>query len=492
MTALAFSPDGQTVASSGFKTLLWNVAIGKTVVEIDYPEMAALAFSPDGKYLASSPPQRVGSTSIMLREAATGTLVLESKTPSTPPAWPFGPEANSWWPAPTAAASRSWTCPSTTSSAFSTKINIRRPRPPLIRAGNGWQRATMRARSIFGKPKPASGARRLPGHPGDNVSKLAFSPDGSILASSGNRGLRVWDVAQGKEIARSAGGTRTLRFSGDGKTILVDKDLSEGRGEFFQYNLIDAATGKLLAENVWGLLSPDGRWFAHPQEKSNIDLLDAGTGKLVRTLQTERQQFAFSPDSKILAVGTKDDVTVWDVSTGKPIGQPLRHEKDPSIGLVFPAALAFTPDGNRLAWDSRLWDWKQTKDSVHFGNPGRTASSIFAASGKVLLTAPADRNLRDRVYVWDVASRQLRSILSLPEELLRPGPRFHVLPGGSVLLEEKVNDRWVIWDAETDVRTRFTPRGAGELLAVSPDGRQAVFGRYGVPATLWAIPPQGK
>ena len=67
-----------------------------------------------------------------------------------------------------------------------------------------------------------------------------------------------------------------------------------------------------------------------------------------------------------------------------------------------------------------------------------------------------------------------------------------MLPGGSVLLEEKVNDRWVIWDAETDVRTRFTPRGAGELLAVSPDGRQAVFGGYGVPATLWAIPPQGK
>ena len=76
-------------------------------------------------------------------------------------------------------------------------------------------------------------------------------------------------------------------------------------------------------------------------------------------------------------------------------------------------ALAFTPDGNRLAWDSRLWDWKQTKDSVHFGNPGRTASSIFAASGRVLLTTPADRNLRDRLYVWDVASRQLRSILSL-------------------------------------------------------------------------------
>src|SRR5258705_4419398 len=65
---------------------------------------------------------------------------------------------------------------------------------------------------------------------------------------------------------------------------------------------------------------------------------------------------AFSPDGTRIAAGVADNtVRLWDASTGKPIGQPLRGHD----GMV--TGVAFSPDGTRLASGSvdqtvRLWD----------------------------------------------------------------------------------------------------------------------------------------
>src|SRR4051794_26238258 len=68
--SVAFSPDGKKVASSGMNTTIWDVATGKPLHQLDHPPeaMSALAFSPRGQILAT------GSAKGMIRlwDAVTG------------------------------------------------------------------------------------------------------------------------------------------------------------------------------------------------------------------------------------------------------------------------------------------------------------------------------------------------------------------------------------------------------------------------------------
>jgi WD40 repeat protein len=85
----------------------------------------------------------------------------------------------------------------------------------------------------------------LQGHTG-NVYSIAWSPNGKTLASgSGDRTVKLWDIATGKLLSSlwgHTGGVYTVAWSPDGKTLASGSDDRTVK-------LWDAAAGKERLDN---------------------------------------------------------------------------------------------------------------------------------------------------------------------------------------------------------------------------------------------------
>eukprot|EP00633_Aureoumbra_lagunensis_P003719 CAMPEP_0197302380 /NCGR_PEP_ID=MMETSP0890-20130614/51010_1 /TAXON_ID=44058 ORGANISM="Aureoumbra lagunensis, Strain CCMP1510" /NCGR_SAMPLE_ID=MMETSP0890 /ASSEMBLY_ACC=CAM_ASM_000533 /LENGTH=291 /DNA_ID=CAMNT_0042781965 /DNA_START=84 /DNA_END=956 /DNA_ORIENTATION=+ len=162
----------------------------------------------------------------------------------------------------------------------------------------------------------------------DAVNALAFSPDGSILASGScdwdkNKTVMIWDVKNGNRI-------RTLGCS--------FQFLPTHFAGLFSSVHSDAVNALAF--------SPDGSILASGSKDNTVMIWDTKNGNRIRTLSDHSgsiEALAFSPDGSILASGSTDKtVMIWGTKNGNRI-RTLSDHSD------FVLALAFSPDGSILA-----------------------------------------------------------------------------------------------------------------------------------------------
>ncbi len=124
---------------------------------------------------------------------------------------------------------------------------------------------------------------------------------------------------------------------------------------------------------------------------------------------------AFSPDGKWLAVRCGDaNVALWDAVTRKQVA-----ELTGGGSRWCKKALAFSPEGNLMAWGSaeangqpvvRFRDLKLQKDLTPLAHPGHLVSLTFSPDAQSLATLATDGSVR----IWDFRSRAVETELATP------------------------------------------------------------------------------
>jgi WD40 repeat protein len=284
----------------------------------------------------------------------------------------------------------------------------------------------------------------LRGHSGF-VKRLAFSPDGTLLASgSVDHTVKLWDTASWTE-------RYTLRGHEGGITGLV--------------------------------FAPDGGFLATTGEDGILRLWDCRTGREAAHSKPEKgalNAVTFAPDGQTLATaGETLDLKIWDAHTCRELAKLSAAEGAHAGRSWHLHCVAFSPDGKTVAagsWNDgsiRFWDvasrsLRATLPPSHMPNPCFVA---FSPDGRTIAAPDSESSVRL------LGAKDLQSHCLLEKH---KGPIYAVdfALGGKLLASAGWDGAAKVWDVEAH-RERFTLRGyAGRVFAVafSPDCRTLASG----------------
>lgn len=302
--SVAFSPDGGFLASESENGVtFWGLSDRKRLgTQYGYDTVVDAALNPDWSIVAFS---SLGDPfTIHLEKISDGELLGTLKGQHLPLSIAFSPGGSILASGARDSTVNLWAISDAVLEQFKEAWSARLEQFMEPRSAREDWREKVR------KASDAALLRTLRGHR-EAVLSVAFSPDGSILASGSRDGTaKLWRVSNGALL-------RTL----DGHESPV------GSVEF----------------------SPDGSLLASASGDHTITLWRVSDGTLLRTLEGHDDWVSsvdFSPDGNLLA-SASDDATVrlWKVSDGALL-QILEHNN-----TVYSAV--FSPDGDILASGSR-------------------------------------------------------------------------------------------------------------------------------------------
>ena len=195
--------------------------------------------------------------------------------------------------------------------------------------------------------------------PGGWAFVVLFSPRGGYLGScafiSGWFDTKIWTVAGWREVNLQGidhSNLRELDFSPDERTVAIGYE----NGKAAWWDLVTRERRHLFdcqdARRVRVRFSPDGRRFATAGLNGIMTLWDVPTQQATpigRSYRSGLHDLVFSPDSqRLITTGKspKDLVKFWDVETGRDVATL------PGESGQFFHHIGFSPDGNTLFADS--------------------------------------------------------------------------------------------------------------------------------------------
>jgi WD40 repeat protein len=319
----AFSPDGKRLASfcADGRARLWEVAMRKELRRFEghAGPLGRLAFCADGKTLISlawafpkGPFDPNGKETVHCWDVVTGKEARRFQIPRSVP-YALSPDGKAL-----------------ATAATEEKEPFRWRRSDVLL----WDLATGKV------------VRSFPGPDKHQVTSLAFSPDGKVLASAGlGTPTRLWDVVTGQALGQLsepqweglehknyccrvtfADGGQALvsarSVAGSGRTQVCEWDLATRRKRRPAQTIPDDLTVRAF--------SPDGKAVAFATASGAVRVWDLAAGRERCRFEGHQAQvlhLAFSPDGKALASGSLDGtIRFWDLPAPGQVGtqQPAR------------------------------------------------------------------------------------------------------------------------------------------------------------------------
>jgi WD40 repeat protein len=335
-----------------------------------------------------------------------------------------------------------------------------------------------------------------------NVTNLAFSGDGTLIAASTRQRVVVWRIANpDRPLAvlsdNRSGGFYSVAFSPDGRTLAMGE--TSGFIDLFDLGCVNGADAQTVSVDL-----------------RNVNCAGAGARKPLQGHTEAVTSLSFSPDGQQLASSSGDrTVMIWDVATGKPAVTLTGHtnkvfgvawradgaqlasaSQDRTVILWRPdangaamrlpvddrvvTALAYSPDGKRLAAASGadqvvIWERRDMRRVALSAHEGVVTSIAFSPDGTLFASGGWDRTVKLWRADADAQSAPLRVFA-------QPGRVTSVVfsPDGT-LLAAAAETETTVTDLRTgDVVARYPRQGVRQeelVLAFNADGTALISGR---------------
>ncbi|MEM7532252.1 MAG: CHAT domain-containing protein [Chloroflexota bacterium] len=326
------------------------------------------------------------------------------------------------------------------------------------------------------------------GHP-DWLRTVAYSPDGTQLVSGDHSAaVLVWDIASGKQVAQFDGHTEevyAVAYSPDGRHIV-----SSGKDTTVQ--IWDADSGEVAAHfpGHSGSVSaasyrPDGAYFVSGGADATVRIWDATSGEQVAQLTGHSawvRSVSYSPDGKTIVSGSDDGtVRLWDAASGEQVRQFDEH-----TGSVH--SVSYSPDEAHIVSGGddntvRIWEFGSGEQIAQFdGHTAAVSSVAYSPNGQTIVSGSQDNTVR----IWDVASGEQLAQFDGHSEGVNA---VSYSRNGKTIVSGSQDNSVRIWAVASGEQVGQFDGHSGQVNGVSfsPDGAHIVSGGEDNTMRIWDV-----
>ena len=296
---------------------------------------------------------------------------------------------------------------------------------------------------------------------GQNVRALTFTANGEYLVTGDEKGVGMWRVNDGKQVAMMKTGyhVHSLAVSNNGKWIAAGTKLEVlvWNAETYEQVLKHEAGSYVRGVDF----SPDSTRLVAATDKKTANVWDLATGKQVQTLGHQHYVIAakYSPRGGRIATATlRGPVRVWDSNDGR-----LLVDIDVTVTPWFNTGLLWSNNHLFVVSDEKIKDFYASTGSKVSEWPvpdTNSLSSIALPKHEGFFASSAIRT----ITFWEISTHnQLPLTVQHPEDIrsiaFSPDDRILAIGGGGKITLSTVStvSCWAISSLNSFLAPAFSP-----------------------------------